>query len=328
MSKLLRRVMRTPLLAKLVVFDLGINLFALVVMEVAPPLFAEQVMLLCLVGVLILNAALVAWALLPLKVLEGTARRVSQGELDARAIMPPMADRNLVRIGDALNTLLDSLTAERTRVRSLAAKVVAEGDLERARIARELHDGTAQSLSAVDILLSAALSETSVEGMQERLHIVQAIVSDALSEVRGLAQGLHPRVLDDLGLTAAIEQLARHARAGGSQVTVSSSVQVPPSQVVASVLYRVVQEALANAVKHSHATAIHVDVAADAASARVRVTDDGCGFHRDQVAQQSDGMGLFAMNERVLLVDGSFDIRTQPGAGTQVSARIPTPETP
>ena len=160
------------------------------------------------------NAALVAWALRPLHVLEHTARRVSRGEYSARAEMPALADRNLTRIGDTLNELLDRVEAERARVRALATELVAAGDQERARIARELHDGTAQSLSALDMLMSSTLAVGADAATAERVGVMRDIVTEALSEVRALTHTVHPRVLVDLGLPAAIDFLARRTRVG------------------------------------------------------------------------------------------------------------------
>lgn len=319
---MLRRFTRTPLLVKLIVVDAAANVFAFLVMQWLPPLEAERVMLLSLFGVLVVNAALVAWALTPLRVLEETAVRVSSGEMHARAAMPWLADRNLMRIGDTLNTLLDSLGSERLRVRKLAGLVVAASDAERSRIARELHDGTAQALSALDMLLASVLSEVSGD-VTERLATMKIIVGDALVEVRTLAQGMHPQVLEDLGLMPALEQLARQGEVGRSvEIEVEGDVPALLPAVSASVLYRVAQEALHNALKHADATHIQVTVTADDGSVEVRVKDDGRGFEHD-APESRGGMGLFVMKERVSLLDGSLTLRSAAGQGTEVIGRIP-----
>jgi signal transduction histidine kinase len=325
-KSLLRRIARTPLLLKLVVVDAVVNLFALMMMRWVPPHLAEEVMLASLFGVMLINAALVAVALQPLKVLEDAAGRVSHGELSARAVMPWLTDRHLGRIGDTFNGVLDRLAAERARVRLLAGLVVAAGDAERSRIARELHDGTAQSLSALDMLLTSTLADGQVGEAAERLQVMQTIVGDALMEVRSLAQGLHPRVLDDLGLVAALEQLARQAQVGRNVVVAVHDDQVGPLPAVqAAVLYRVAQEALHNAVKYSEASRIDVRLTAADGFAEVRVRDDGVGFDREGVRSEGDrrGMGLFVMEERVSLVDGSLRILSAVGRGTEVTGRVP-----
>jgi signal transduction histidine kinase len=323
------RFVRTPLLTKLVFLDIVVNLVVLGLMQLTPPEHAQEVTIVSLVVVLVLNATLVAWALRPLQVLEDTARRVSQGEFTARTSMPPMADRNLVRIGATLDELLDRVARERQRVRTLAAQVVAAGDQERAHIARELHDGTAQSLTALEMLLSSMLSEHPDGPVHDKVQIMRDIATDALAEVRALSHAMHPRVLDDLGLGAALEQLARRVREqDGPEIVITSDCPADraPSKALASVLYRVAQEALNNAVKHAQARRIEIRFECDGDRLRLTVADDGIGFDRASVEALRRGMGLFVMQERVSLVDGVLQILTAPGRGTEVRAALPVSE--
>jgi signal transduction histidine kinase len=320
------RVVRTPLLTKLVLLDLAINAVAWLGLQAAPTEWVQEVTLVSLGLVLVLNAGLVAWALQPLQVLEDTARRVSSGEVDARTQMPRFADRNLVRIGATLDLLLDRVASERARVRALAAEVVAAGDAERARIARELHDGTAQSLTALEMLLSSMLTRGGDPKLLEKVDTMRGIAADALEEVRALSHSLHPRVLDDLGLAAALEHLARVTREQfGVNVTVRTEPlgEAVPSRPVASVLYRVAQEALNNAAKHARARNVAVHLGVEGGAFRLVVQDDGVGFEREKVEKMRHGMGLFVMQERVSLVDGQFDLATAPGNGTRVRVSIP-----
>jgi signal transduction histidine kinase len=318
------RVLRTPLLTKLVLADLVVNAAAFLALQWTPAELAMEVTFGSLLAVLVLNAALVAIALRPLAVLEETARRVSEGEATARAHLPAVADRNLTRIAATLNALLDHVEAERQRVRTLTVAVVAAGDRERAHIARELHDGIAQSLSAVDMLIATPLADA--DAVQQRMTLLRDIVRDALVEVRALSHDVHPRVLDDLGLSAALHQLGRRIGATSSaRIEVEAEVrELPPA--VTSVVYRVAQEATHNAAKHARAKHITVRVAADASAARLEVTDDGIGFDRADAERERRGIGLFVMEERVVLLDGVFAIDHPPGGGTRVTARIPLTE--
>lgn len=322
----LARVLRTPLLTKLVLADLVVNAAAFLALQWTPAEFAMEVTFGSLLVVLVLNAALVAIALRPLAVLEDTARRVSEGEATARAHLPAVADRNLTRIAATLNALLDHVDAERQRVRTLTVAVVAAGDRERAHIARELHDGIAQSLSAVDMLIATPLAEGAGEAVQQRMTLLRDIVRDALVEVRALSHDVHPRVLDDLGLSAALHQLGRRVGATSTaEIQVEAEVrELPPA--VASVLYRVAQEATHNAAKHAKAKQIRVKVEADDAEARLQVEDDGTGFERADAERERRGIGLFVMEERVVLLDGVFAIDHPPGGGTRVTAKIPLAE--
>ncbi len=315
-------LLRTPLLTKLVVLDLAINVTTLVVLDQSPPELTFEVNVASFAVVLVLNAGLVAWALSPLRVLEETARRVSEGDYGARARMGFGADRNLARIGDTLNTLIDSVTAERGRVRALAAELVAAGDRERAHIARELHDGTAQSLSALDMLLESTVNDPAAAPCRERLLRMQQINAETLSEVRTLSHNVHPRVLDDLGLPAAFEALARRMARPGVSIQVTVDSPRLPDATVASVLYRVGQEALNNALRHGRPRSVDVHLEVNDAGAELVVKDDGIGFDRALPAK-SGGMGLFVMQERVALVEGTLSIASAPGAGTTVTASIP-----
>jgi signal transduction histidine kinase len=324
-----RRLASSPLLAKILVADVLINVAAFLVVRGAPPGLGTEIMIGSLVVTVLLNAALVYWALLPLRALEGTAVRVSRGELGARVAVSPLADRNIARIGATLNALLDGLTADRARARALAAQVIGAGDRERAHIARELHDSTAQSLSALEMIITSALRDPA-QANPERLRIMHEITVQALGEVRTLSHNVHPRVLDDLGLVAAVEYLARRTREQTRlPVRVTSTELVPAPPAVASVLYRVAQAAVSNAVRHARARELRIAISTDARHVLLEVRDDGIGFDPDAAAATGAGMGLFIMRERLALVDGVLEVQSAAGAGTTVRARVPVaPEGP
>ena len=315
------RVARTPILHKLVVADVFINVVAYLVMRQASPQWTTEIMIVSLSVTLVLNAALVWWALLPLRELEATARRVSRGDLDARVAEQRLADRDIARIGATLNQLLDGVTADRRRMRQLASQVISAGDQERAHIARELHDSTAQQLSALEMLVTTSLRETPTGTLHERLGVMREIVVESLSEVRTLSHNVHPRVLDELGLVAALEVLVRRTRQqSGIAVHMTSDAQREPPMAVASVLYRVAQEAVRNAVRHARPRDVTVRIAVSAGDAVLTVRDDGRGFDVAAAEASRQGMGLFVMRERLALIDGSLDISSAPGHGTTVLA--------
>lgn len=321
----LSELVRAPLLAKLVIADSVINVLSYVAMQNVRQQYAQELMIGALIVVLVLNAVLVYWALLPLKTLEATAARVSRGDLRARVRLPWLADRNIARIGDTLNALLDGVTADRARMRALASQVISAGDQERAHIARELHDSTAQSLSALDLLMTAMLRDGCDAAPAERLRVMQQIVGEALTEVRLLSHAVHPRVLDDLGLVPALEGLARQTReTTGLEARVTSDVRATLRPDVASALYRVAQEAVRNAVRHAGARAIRLAVSAGGDTATLTITDDGAGFDVRAAEARRTGMGLFTMRERVGLVEGTLEITSQPnGRGTRLHAVVP-----
>ncbi|WP_284348729.1 sensor histidine kinase [Roseisolibacter agri] len=325
-----RALLEAPLLRKLVLADLVINVSAFFVMREARQAWANEIMLASLMVTLVLNALLVYWALLPLRALEATARRVSAGDLAARVPLSLTADRDLTRIGVTLNTLLDGVTADRLRMRALAAQVISAGDQERAHIARELHDSTAQQLSALEMLVTSSVREVPAGALHERLAVMREIVVESLAEVRTLSHNVHPRVLDDLGLVAALEFLARRTREqSGVETRVVSDVRGTLPPPVASVFYRVAQEALRNAVRHGAPSDVRIGlVATDGASALLEVTDDGEGFDVEAAERSREGMGLFVMRERVALIDGRLEVESRPGQGTTVRARVPLAPVP
>lgn len=274
---------------------------------------------------LVVNATLVIIALRPLNELEQTARRVWQGELDARVPASSVADAGIQKVGRTLNILLDGLSADRARLRDLAKQVIQAGDRERASIARELHDSTAQTLAALLLELSVLAAENSDPRLESRIARVRAIVGDVLDEVRLLAHTVHPRVLDDLGLVAALQLLARESMERASAlVEYTGPVKVDAlDPACASALYRVAQEAVGNAMRHSQARNISIRLDVANAAAHLDVVDDGVGFVPSDVEQRRPGMGLFTMRERAALVGGCLEIQSEPGRGTRVVAAVP-----
>jgi signal transduction histidine kinase len=273
----------------------------------------------------VVNAFLVSLALRPLRVLEDTASRLRQGDLHARVRHLAIADRDMIRIGDMFNLLLDGLTQDRARARLLATQIIRAQDEERARVASELHDSIAQMLAAAMFQISASSKASTPAELDERLESVRQAVSSALEEVRALSDVIHPKVLDDLGLPAALEWLARQTRDHrGLAIEAEDAVgdrEVPPA--VASVLYRVAQEAVRNAVAHAECRQVRLWAGSDGQSAIVEVVDDGRGFDVGAGETERPNGGLFAIRERVALMNGSIEIHSIPGRGTRITATVP-----
>jgi signal transduction histidine kinase len=323
------RVLSVPLLGKLAGANLIIVLAALIGVaaerRLNMPGSAVSILGVALGASLVVNLALVYVALRPLNDLETAAARVSAGDMEARVAPSILADRDVARIGTTLNTLLDRLTEDRVRVRRLVAQVISAQDEERARVARELHDSTAQILTAVILQLGAAAHESSSPPLDARLATLRELAAEALEEVRSLAHTMHPRVLDDLGLAAALEWLARQT-AAQEQLDVKVSVQEddqPIPEPLASVLYRVAQEALRNAARHAGARKVEILLHRRPGAASLEVSDDGRGFDVRRAEERRPGMGLFSMRERVALVNGRLVVTSAPGRGTRIVATVP-----
>ena len=276
---------------------------------------------------ILVNVALVLIALRPMRDLEIAAGRVSQGDFDARVPPSLLADRHLARVGRTFNRVLDELIADRARMRRLASEVILEGDRQRASISRELHDSAAQSLAALMLEVGVAKRGTTDSELKARLETIRTYAADVLEEVRLLAQRVHPRVLDDLGLRAALERLGRcTSDASGVRVDVGADLYGPRMPLgAATVLYRVAEEAIANAVRHGSARTVNVSLVGDDRNVRLAITDDGRGFAVDGRPAFHPGVGLFTMRQRVALAGGIFEVASRPGAGTVVSAVVPLP---
>ncbi|MEO8881493.1 MAG: sensor histidine kinase [Gemmatimonadaceae bacterium] len=329
-------LLRVPLVAKVAGANAIIVLAAIaaaVVMRrgshATEPLSVQLVLIvaLALAGSFVLNTGLVVLALRPLQHLESAAISVSQGDFDSRVQQSVLADRDVAHVGSAINLLLNGMAEDRARTRTLAATVIGAGDRERAYVARELHDSIAQTLAALVMQLGAAVRDCPLPELSARLETIKALGSDSLEEVRMLSHTMHPRVLDDLGIIAALEHLAHEAgERTGVMIDVNAALAgdlQALSTASASVLYRVAQEGIGNAVRHAHPRVVHVRIAREGVNAMLEIADDGDGFDVSEAGARRPGMGLFTMQERVSLVGGRFSIASERGAGTTVVARVP-----
>jgi signal transduction histidine kinase len=217
------------------------------------------------------------------------------------------------------------LARSRHALRELSARLVDAQETERRAISRELHDEVGQALGAllVDIgRLSTTLSEDHPE-VRAQLDNLKSVAEQTFQSVRNIALLLRPSMLDDLGLAAALEWQGREvSRRSQLEVSVESE-SVPedlPDEYKITV-YRLVQEALNNAVRHSGARNAKVEARREANSILVRVIDDGRGFD----AVRSRGMGILGMEERVKRLGGTLRVESQPGKGATVTAELPIP---
>lgn len=316
--------LRLPLAEKLV----GANLLVVGVLTTAWLAAGGAIsarVVIVLAGVVALHLGLVLIALRPIRDLEAVASRVWRGDFGARVERSSVADSEVLRIGSMFNILLDGLESDRSRMRQLASEVIAAGDRERAALARELHDSVAQHLAAVLLQLAVAARETTDPVMAERLRAARDAAEGTLHEARTLSHALHPGVLDDLGLEAALRKLARDASNGNGidiDVSVDTTAKRLPREVE-GVLYRVAQEAVRNAARHAGPRHIRVSLRREQVSAVLSVHDDGRGFDLAEADRQRRGMGLTSMRERVTLLEGRLDVNTARGSGTTISATVP-----
>ncbi len=211
----------------------------------------------------------------------------------------------------------------------LLEQVTAAQEEEQRRLARELHDETGQSLTSLLVGLRTLAEAPSLAAVREQAAELRRVTARTLDEVRRLARGLRPGVLDELGLVPAIDQLAfDHAQMRSIAVEVSAVgfglERLPPT--VEAALYRIIQEALTNAVKHSGARTANVVLQRRREMVQAIVSDDGCGFDVEGTLRTPAArahLGLHGMRERAALLDGTVTIESTPGEGTTIYARVP-----
>ena len=202
-------------------------------------------------------------------------------------------------------------------LRASRARLVEAGDLERRRLERNLHDGAQQRL--VTLSLTLRLIESRVRGDPDAVGLLAGAreeLTRALEELRELARGLHPAVLSDHGLRAAVSALADRSMV---PVDVDNDIDERLPEHVEVAAYFVVSEALANVQKYAEASSVTIALGRDDGVAVVEVSDDGVGG-----ADPSGGSGLRGLADRVEALGGRLEIESAPGAGTSVRARIPT----
>lgn len=222
----------------------------------------------------------------------------------------------------------ESRRAEAERVKLMGDLINAEEE-ERRRIARELHDGTGQALTSLLLQLRALQQARSLDKVHSDLDLLRKSVADAVEDLRRLSRGLHPTVLDDFGLVPALRRLAEDAGSTGKmRVDLSAygleKLRLPKTVEVA--VYRTVQEALHNVVKHAAARSVQVSIHKEDGDLQVLVVDDGAGFDVDQAlrrASEENRLGLMGIQQRLHLLGGWADIISRPGAGTTVCLHVP-----
>jgi two-component system, NarL family, sensor histidine kinase DevS len=216
----------------------------------------------------------------------------------------------------------ESVNLDRRRQRLAAI------EQERARWARELHDETLQNLASVRLGLAAQLKRPELEAVVTAVGEAVAQLEIELDSLRSLITELRPAALDDLGVEQALRDLAQRARGRGLQVDMTIDLAYEqgrePDRHVSELetsIYRIVQEALTNAMKHGGARSAAVEIEEDDACVRVTVRDDGAGFDPEA---DTDGFGLLGMQERAELLGGTLQVESAPGRGTTVRADLPT----
>ncbi len=230
----------------------------------------------------------------------------------------PGVSTDIQRLARTFNRMLERLEGERRRSGEMVLQAQEE---ERKRIARDLHDEVNQALTALLLRIEAAAQEAP-PALQAELAETKRLANRAMSELLDLARQLRPTALDDHGLVAALRTHVREQDRRGPAKThfwADPALGDLPADVQV-VIYRVAQEALVNAARHSGATRIEVSLERRGSTVSLLVSDNGCGF---AFAEEGKGLGVSGMRERALLVGGKLEIDSRPGKGTTVMLEVP-----
>jgi two-component system, NarL family, sensor histidine kinase DevS len=215
----------------------------------------------------------------------------------------------------------ETVEAERRRQRLAAT------EQERARWARELHDETLQALAALRLGLAAQLRHADPSPLTEAVTEAVSDLEAQISNLRALITDLRPAALDDMGAQAAIEDLAERARNRGLAVEMRAELSYEQGGAserhtveLETAMYRIVQEALTNAIRHGGARRARIEISEDKNTVRITVRDDGRGF---DTTTKATGFGLVGMRERAELLEGTLEVESELGQGTTVRATLP-----
>ena len=266
-------------------------------------------------------AAVFAWGVArsvkrPLAQLDEAAARIAAGDLTKP--LPSLGHDEIGRLGRSFEAMRVALTKDETR-RRLLRKVITAQEEERKRIARELHDETCQTITALKMKLDVA-------GMED----AQAMATRSIDELHRIIYDLRPSILDDLGLLPAIRWMAqRNLAPQGVQVRCEFEeplARLPFEMEIA--VFRAVQEAINNVVRHARAETVLIEVSVNRGVLEVDIEDDGAGFDVASLGGPEAGgrgLGILGMHERMELIGGSSKVISSRGSGTRVSLRVPIP---
>ncbi len=275
------------------------------------------------------NRLVLKIALQPLDNLQDAVDLVGRSDLTARVISPSVSDERFDQLIDTFNEMLSQLEQDAARSRSLSRHILQAQEDERQRLARELHDEAAQALTSLLVRLRLLERAYDPAEAQQRVAELRELTAQALEEVRRVALDLRPKILDDLGLVAALEWRVDELNAADS---VKASFQAEGlhgrlPRETELVFYRIGQEALSNVMRHSHASQVQVLLRQADECVQLEIFDNGQGFDMALVDQgQRQGLGLLGMHERVGMIDGFVQIESALGRGCRILVEAPIPK--
>jgi signal transduction histidine kinase len=316
------RALHVPLVAKL----LGANLLIALAAVIAAAASGQRGVIVFVAAALAIsfafNVLLVRLALAPLDELERTAERVGRGEWYARVTESRVSDQRIDRLRTTLNKLLDVISADHFRFHQLIQRSIAARDIERAAVARQLREETAQQLYAIELQIDLATHSIETKIRIAALHDAGDLASHTLKEVRAIADATYPGLLQELGLSAALAALAARVRNRSALLLSVNTAGAPAhlSPILVRTIFHVAEEAVRNAECHADARSVEIRLSSTATELRLEVIDDGKGFDPAAMELSGQGVGLFQLREMLANVHGQLGIESAHGHGTRVIA--------
>lgn len=226
----------------------------------------------------------------------------------------------------SIRDLSEYRAGEQNRLHNMiTASMIKAQEEERKRLSRELHDGIGQSIFSVQLGLEYSISFINDSNISEYLDNLRKTTKQTLEEIRHMAVELRPSVLDDLGLIAAIKSYIKtYGDTFGIQVNFEySGNKKRLHSTMETTLYRIVQEAFTNVAKYADSERVDLSMSRNGEEFVLRITDYGKGFSMDDIRKKEKGVGLYSMEERTAMLNGSFHVTSQLGKGTEILVRIP-----
>jgi signal transduction histidine kinase len=289
-------------------------------MRVAIGILSAVILGLGLLAVVLLSNVLTR----PLRHVAAGAQQIAAGDLGHRVPegRPHQRNDEIGQLASSFNDMAARVAERDASLRQLSKRMLSIQEQERVRIAREVHDELGQALTAMKIDIQQLARRE--PALAEPLGSISRSVDGTVDLVRRIATDLRPAILDDLGVTAALEQQLRRLRESTGMQTTLTVVEEPELDMLTGVtLYRIAKEALANVVRHAEATEVAVSLSIENGAAVLEIVDNGKGMSREPTAT-SQSLGLLGMRERAELLGGSVSIASDAGAGTRVRAILPT----